>query len=152
MIVTLKSENSFSSVGEEVRTLVNLPSHILHEKARQYDWQGTGILSLKSFWRGKALYNVGTGRYVIDSNYYLLLNHGQPYAITIDSKTEVESLCVFFDQDFAEEVYRNFSLKSEQLLDELTPSQPLPVIFFQKTYSHDEQLLPILRQIRASLT
>lgn len=53
-------------------------------------------MSVKSFYNGTAEYRLNSGTAKVDSQRYLLLNDNQPYTITIDSTSEVESFCVFF--------------------------------------------------------
>jgi hypothetical protein len=50
---------------------------------RQYNRQGTGCLSIKTFAGGAALYNVGRGRFRVDEHSYLLLNQNQPYEMAL---------------------------------------------------------------------
>jgi hypothetical protein len=71
-------------------------STILHARSRYHEWQGVGLLSLKTFYGGEAHYEVADGRYRVDDHCYLLLNAGQEYAITVDAPTAVESFCLFF--------------------------------------------------------
>src|SRR5262245_52882207 len=76
---------------------------VLHEKGHhQYYWRGEGWLSIKSFCGGEAFYNAGPGHFAVDDDHYLVLNHGQPYSITIDSEAPIESFCVFFESRVAE--------------------------------------------------
>jgi AraC family transcriptional regulator len=125
-------------------------SYILHERASQFYGEGTGWLSLKSFYGGQALYNVGRGGFRLDESAYLVLNHGQKYAITIESDTPVESFCLFFAPGLAEEIYRNLSLSPGHLLAEPAPPLAAPLTFFERTYPHDGLLSPLLNQIHHS--
>lgn len=127
-------------------------SFILHEKGyRRYHAEGTGLLSIKSFYNGQAVYDVGRGCFAVDDSSYLVLNHGQPYAITIDSAEPMESFCLFFAEGFAEEVHRSLSTAAARLLDEPEARKASSVNFFEKIYPHDEVLSPALRQFRAAL-
>ncbi|MDQ2714386.1 MAG: AraC family transcriptional regulator [Chloroflexota bacterium] len=127
------------------------PSYILHEKTRQYHWEGQAPLSIKAFFSGQALYSVGSGYYAVDDASYLLVNHDQPYAITIEADTAVESFCLFFEPGFAEEVYRSLSTRPDTLLDEPERLDCAPLHFFERTYRHDDLLSPALFQLRAAL-
>jgi AraC-like DNA-binding protein len=153
MIVTLKTNlvRPPSDSGTPAEASGNA-SFILHEKGyRRYDAEGTGLLSIKSFYNGQALYEVGRARFAIDENSYLILNHGQPYSITIDSASPMESFCIFFAGGFAEEVERSLSTNTDRLLDEPIGFSIAPINFFEKTYPHDDILSPTLRQLRAAL-
>jgi AraC-like DNA-binding protein len=125
-------------------------SFILHERSREYFWQGAGPLSIKSFYQGRALYQTGGSHAAVDDQHYLVLNAGQPYTITIDADEPVESLCVFFADGFAERVQRDVSSPPEALLDD--PAAPVaPLSFYDRTYPHDDTLSPALRALRAAL-
>jgi AraC-like DNA-binding protein len=121
---------------------------VLHEKARYYHWRGSGLLSIKSFYNGRAFYNIGKGAFLVDDLSYLILNHEQEYEIFIDSESEVTSFCVFFADGFAEDVGRNFLEAPESLLDNPVRQDLAPLSFFQRTYSHDLLLSPLLKHIR----
>jgi AraC-like DNA-binding protein len=153
MIVTLKT-NPFHlrPVNAATQEAFGNASFILHEKGyRRYSAAGAGALSIKSFYNGQAFYEVGRGRFAVDDSSYLILNHGQPYSIAIDSKSPIESLCIFFAGGFAEEVHRSFSTSTTRLVDAPEmPSAP-SLNFFEKTYPHDDVLSPVLRQLRVSL-
>jgi len=153
MIVTLPPSQARpnSNYGESPGTLGNA-SFILHEKGhRRYNAEGIGSLSIKSFYNGQAFYEVGRGRFAVDDNSYLILNHGQPYSITIDSASPMESFCIFFAGGFAEEVDRSLSTTTVRLLDEPVAFSITAINFFEKTYPHDSILSPSLQQLRALL-
>jgi len=146
MVVTLPTTSS--------RRQTNCARHssfILHEKGRQHHWEGASALSIKSFYHGQAFYNVGTGCHAVNDDSYLVLNHGQPYSITIDAPQPLESFCIFFADGLAEEVYRGLVAKSTNLLDEPEMPRVEPVHFFERTYPHDEVLTPALLHLRAAL-
>ena len=135
-------------------TVVQLPSNesgfVLHEKARRHYWEGTGLLSIKSFFNGQAFYNTGKGLYAVNDSSYLVLNDRQPYSITIESERAVESLCLFFKAELAEDVFRSLNSKPEKLLDCTFTSSKSNINFFDKTYPHDEILSPALLSIKSS--
>lgn len=126
-------------------------TYILHERAREYYGEGTGALSIKSFFHGQAFYEIGRGRYRLDDQSYLVVNQGQPYAVTIDSATEVESFCIFFEAGFAEDVSRSFLTPTDRLLLDPEPRASTPITFFERSYSHDGSLSPALFHLRAML-
>jgi AraC-like DNA-binding protein len=123
-------------------------SYILHECARQYYGGGAGFLSIKSFYSGQALYNVGQGHFLIDESAYLVLNHGQPYAIAIEADRPVESFCLFFAPGLAEEVRRSLVTPTDPLLAEPHRPAASAIIFFERSYPHDNILSPLLKELR----
>jgi AraC family transcriptional regulator len=121
---------------------------VLHEKERSYEGGGAGWLSIKSFRGGRALYEIGQRRYAVDDARYLVLNHQQAYTIKIDARQPVESFCVFFAPGLAESARQSLTLPDDRLLD--LPEAPAPLLFFEKTYPHDDRLTPVLQHLRAS--
>jgi AraC family transcriptional regulator len=148
MIITLK----LTATDDAPLAPFGPATHIIHSRARYHHWEGVGALSIKSFFNGQAYYESGEGRFVVDDGSYLLLNQMQPYSITVDSATPVESFCLFFEPGFAEETYRALATRDEQrLLDEPTPPSLSPINLFDRTYAHDDLLSPALLGLRATL-
>lgn len=135
---------------ERVRVPPDSCGFILHETGRRHHWEGVGLLSVKTFSRGRALYNSGPGLYGVDENSYLILNDAQPYSITIDSDRPVESFCVFFKSGFAEQVYHSLRSTQRELLDDPEPPDRPRVGFFDKVYPHDDILSPALLSLKSS--
>lgn len=136
--------------GDRVRVPPDSCGFILHERGRRHHWEGVGLLSVKTFSHGRALYNSGPGLYGVDENSYLILNDGQPYSITIDSERPVESFCVFFKSGFAEQVYHGLCSTQPELLDDPEPPDRTRVGFFDKVYPHDDILTPALLSLKSS--
>jgi AraC family transcriptional regulator len=142
MMITL---NLNGDSGEQIG--LGQATHILHERAFRHRWQGVGPLSIKCFFGGRAFYEVGVGRYAVDDSSFLILNEGQTYLVDVDSETEIESFCIFFEHGLAESVQRSLSAKTSQLLDD--PAKPSRATnFFEKNYPHDDILSPALLRLR----
>lgn len=127
---------------------MTFPGTILHERAREYYWEGQGNVSLKSFYAGRALYTLGQGYYAVDDRCYLLVNQDQPYTIAIEAEEPVESLCVFFEPGFLEEVQRDLVSPTHILLDEPASPAACKLHFFERTYTRDQQLAYALARLR----
>lgn len=97
MIVTLESQFAQSQLDDVGRQApVAVSSFILHERSREYYWEGQSLLSIKAFFSGRALYTLGSGYCAVDDTSYLIVNQDQPYTIAIESDAPVESFCLFF--------------------------------------------------------
>jgi AraC family transcriptional regulator len=145
MIITLKA--GFIDGRPNGKVQLGDANHILHERASRHHWHGVGALSIKCFFRGRAFYDVGVGRYAVDDTSYLILNHGQTYSINVDAQNEIESFCIFFEHGLAEELQRSLTTKTTKLLEE--PEKPgFAVNFFERTYPHDDILSPALLHLR----
>lgn len=122
---------------------------VLHEKARVFHWSGQGSMSIKSFYNGTAEYRLNSGTATVDSNRYLLLNDNQPYTITIDSPTEVESFCVFFTPELIKRSVFEYLSTEHRVLDDPSVLTLESVEFLDKTYCHDDLVTPTLWALRA---
>lgn len=121
---------------------------ILAARSCQHHWSGAGALSIKTFVNGEAYYEVGAGRYLVDDQHYLILNHGQEYTVTVDAPAPIESFCLFFAPGFAEEVHYSATTPGARLLDNPVAPAQASLQFFEKTYPHDDILSPNLAQLR----
>jgi len=125
-------------------------SFVLEARAKQHHWRGAGLLSIKSFVGGSALYTIDGGTFLVDDERFLIFNHAQEYEITIDSDTPVESFCVFFDSRLAADAVRNQKSTPDRLLDDPFDGSAAPPLFFERTYPHDALLSPALVHFRAA--
>src|SRR5690349_18705315 len=127
-------------------------SYILHEKGyASYYGEGVGLLSIKSFFGGQAFYEVGRNRYVVGDGAHLVLNHGQPYNIHIDSDAPMESFCVFFAEGFVDEVRHSLTTSDDHILADPFKPTTTPMQFFEKTYPYDAFLSPAILYLRANI-
>jgi len=117
------------------------------EKARKYQWHGECFLSIKSFFNGKANYQVRQREYEVDKTNLLILNECTKYRLTIDSPEETESFCVFFAPEFVTGAISEINATDEQLLD-LNIIGDDGIKLFERNYVHSgttSQLLKIGR-------
>ncbi len=124
---------------------------LLRATARHHYWEGTGTLSIKMFRYGRAFYQSGGGTYAVEDDRYLILNDSQPYSISIESPTPVESFCIFFPAGFAEAVNFSLTTPNQNLLDNPSASTA-PLLFVDRTYPHDDVLTPAVRQLQTLCT
>ncbi len=122
--------------------------YILHERASHYYGAGTGLLSIKTFYNGRAHYTSEGGHHAADDRSYLILNHNQPYTVEIESVEPVESFCIFFAPDLVQRIYQNMSESWEQALDSPLRRASGSPQFFDKTYPHDDLLSPRVQRLR----
>ena len=121
---------------------------ILHARAKEYHWEGAGLLSIKTFSGGRAHYRVGSAHHAVDDASYLVLNRGQTYTIDIQSRQRVESFCLFFAAGLVEDVQRAMTSPVEHLLDQPRKEEVPTVCFFEKNYAHDRIVSPALSRLR----
>ena len=120
---------------------------IIWGRARDYHVREfPGPLSIKSVVSGSAVWETREGRFDVDPDSYIVLNHGQPYSITVESPQIVETFCVFFQRGFVEDAYRTLSTPANRQLD--APfSEPASAGFFERLQPHDAAIVPRLRSM-----
>jgi AraC family transcriptional regulator len=150
MIVKLKTRAASAGVRDRSRGPLGDACYVMSERSRLHFYSGAGPLSIKSFYGGRALYDVGAGRYGIDDRCYLILNDRQSYSITVDVHEPLESFCLFFAPGFAEGIVARMVSRTERLLDD-PDSSAAPIAFVERTYPHDDVLSPALDRLRSAL-
>jgi AraC family transcriptional regulator len=105
-----------------------------------------GPLSIKTVARGTAEWRVGKSRFEVDASSYLLLNHGQPYSITIDAPEPVETFCIFFAKGFVEDAWRSVVTPEQALLDD--PLREIQLGFYERLRPRDSAVSGILEKTR----
>ncbi len=103
-------------------------------------------LSIKTMSNGQAIYEIEGGRFAVGDDSYLILNQSQPYIIDIQSPTVVESFCLFFPDNWVEDVAFS-AAKSDDLLLDSVPNQK-SVYFFERLHPHDVLVTPYIRQLQ----
>jgi AraC family transcriptional regulator len=109
-----------------------------------------GPLSIKAVLRGTAQWTAGRARFDLDAASYLVLNHDQPYSITIDSSEPVETLCLFFARGFVEDAWRSLTSPAAALLDDPTPCKSIEV--FETLRRRDRGISKLLTQIHCAIS
>lgn len=105
-----------------------------------------GTLSVKCMFNGKAIYEAAGSQITVDDSRYLILNHAQPYTITIDALERVESFCVFYPDIWAQDVMQGLTSTDDLLLaNPFAPEQP--VLFYELPHHHDDCVTPIMRRL-----
>ncbi|GAB5476025.1 MAG: hypothetical protein Mars2KO_41240 [Maribacter sp.] len=120
---------------------------IIHQEAKTYQWSGECYLSIKSFHKGKADYEVKQRAYVVDQKNYLILNECTAYRLTIDSRETTGSFCVFFSPEFVAEVVSEWNSSDRQMLD-LNPKSYGGLRLFERNYPHQGPVSSLLHSGR----
>ena len=117
---------------------------VIHQKAKQYQWYGECFLSIKSFYNGKANYQVKQREYEVDKTNFLILNECTEYRLTIDAPHETESFCTFFAPEFVNRTVAELSASDEQLLD-LNMKLGNGIKLFERNYVHNGVVSQLLK-------
>jgi len=77
-----------------------------------------GPLSVKCVVRGAGRWQTEDGDFHVDENALLVLNHRQPYDLTIDDREPVSTCCLFFARGFTESVIQSAARPIELAIDD----------------------------------
>lgn len=117
-------------------------------------WGGneTPWLSIKCMFNGPAYYETDdNGRFRVDDERYLILNHNQAYTIHKPAGVPVETFCIFFPPDWANDILQTLTRPGSQLLDTPFPKNQQPIQFFEQSYPHNPIVTPYLRHLRQQI-
>jgi AraC-like DNA-binding protein len=103
-------------------------------------------LCVKSVARGCAVYGTRHGRYLVDTDTFLVLNHGQEYSLEIAAGSDTETVCPFFQPGFLGHVANCQNAEPSQLLDEPVRAGQDPQ-FVERLYSMNEG--PVAARLKA---
>lgn len=99
-----------------------------------------GCLSFKTILKGEEWYGINKRKLAIRPGQFLILNNEQNYSCKIDTMDKVRGLSVFFQKDFAAQVFQD-TLKSEvELLDNPFYKNNEQPEFFQTLNGIDPEL------------
>jgi AraC family transcriptional regulator len=126
------------------------PNAILTGVGRRYWVPGfDGPLSVKSVVSGAATWQTSLGHHRVAPGELLVLNHGQRYAMRIDTATPTETFCLFFARGFVAEARRARMASTERLLDD--PDPRAHDVELVEAVTPMPSLAPILQNMRALL-
>ena len=108
-------------------------------------------LSLKHTLQGEEWYKVDGTELKIDDRNFLIVNNEQTYSSYVQSKSEVESLCIFFKNGLFEEVFTYWNAQEDQLLDDPHLIGPIDLSFVEKRYPMSPDLKELLTSMRIKL-
>ena len=122
---------------------------IIHNKAKKASYpEHKGPLTIKCPLKGKETFVTPERKFIVDNDNYLILNDGQTYSCSIDSKEDVEIISVFFRPQFAEEVLGSLINSSDKLLEMDDIETDQPVFFLEKLYKQDRYITPYIMKFR----
>src|ERR1051326_1558237 len=103
--------------------------HFVHDFA--------GPLSIKSVTEGSVAWKSGGRELVVNRDSFLVLNHGEIYSLSIESRMPVATLFVFFQDGFVESVHG--SLRCADV-----DPEPAPAHFLGCLHPRDGRIPPIM--------
>ncbi|HYF30390.1 MAG TPA: AraC family transcriptional regulator [Chitinophagaceae bacterium] len=117
---------------------------LIHAKAKEIFYaEHWGPMSIKCAFNGNEVYELGSCRYRVDDQQFLVLNEGQTYTSYIHATTVVESMTVNFSRFFVQEVWNgNAAVAFSEDRDAHYP------VFCERLYQHNSTISPYLQLVR----
>lgn len=110
-----------------------------------------GSLSVKWMAGGWGLWETDGGRYRVDPECYLVLNHGRAYSLLIDTDEPREAFCPFFAAGFVEGAHAGMTAGVPALLDAPFDGARSSVTFAEHLRPADDGVISALRRMRAGV-
>jgi AraC-like DNA-binding protein len=104
-----------------------------------------GPLSVKCVIHGAGQWRTEDGDFRLDEHALLVLNHRQPYDLTIDEREPVSTCCLFFAGGFVESVFESAARPVEAALDD--PAGAPSMSFMPRLETEASGLLGRIRQV-----
>ncbi|RPI19741.1 MAG: AraC family transcriptional regulator [Ignavibacteriae bacterium] len=120
----------------------------VHFKTSKYNCpEHITTLTVKFALNGSAHYKTPSGDYILNNN-YLIINAGQTCSYQIDSSQKVESISVYFNSDFVNEVLGNLITPEDKIFHPFITKNHQPIHFFERLYSIDNFVMPVVMKMR----
>lgn len=147
MLVTIRHASDRITGGSSLLGIARHSSILLNAISEgRYYWSGVGSLSFKFAIQGESRYRVDNRYLLADNSNFLVLNHGQPYEVEIESRVVTETFCVFFGQPLVSDVIWNRGSTPERRLE--VDAHSYSPEFFQGTRGVSRSLLTHLDTLR----
>jgi AraC-like DNA-binding protein len=121
---------------------------ILHKRETDCHCIAGGSLSIKMARDGRILHHIDHRLHALDDDGYLIVNERELYNVTKEAPHPVEAFSVYFESGFAEDAARSLDNSPQILVDNPFGDNNGVVQFFERIYSHNEIISPIMRRIR----
>ncbi len=126
-------------------------SAVLNGVGRSYRVDGyRTTLSVKWVVTGSALYRTPQGRHLVTPDSFLVLNHGQLYAMEFEGRQQTETLCPFFQEGFLGRVADARRRSTAEQLDDIEARAP-GMGFVERLYPLTGPLARALARIRSGV-
>ena len=125
---------------------------IIHAEATRVRYpKHSGLLSVKCAFTGKEIYEIHGISYTVDGSSYLIVNGNEHYSSYIESRKKVESLAIFFSNEFVQDALSIKNCSIEGILDASYYSYPNNIPLFTKLLPSDDLLTPLISELRNTL-
>lgn len=144
------AHSPFTAVYVEPKQRSRESTHIVYGRVKQFQWEGAGLLSIKTAFEGDFLIESGGGLHHLEPSRYLVINRGQSYKTLIDSSSPVETLSVFFEPKVVRDSVRTFAAGHADQIDDPFGDRFDDPVFFERCFEPDtvmEQLVRIHEEL-----
>ncbi|MEO8147563.1 MAG: AraC family transcriptional regulator [Bacteroidia bacterium] len=97
-------------------------------------------LAFKSIFKGREFHEFDRNKVAVSEENFLVLNNGQQVKCYADDDNDIESLSIYFADDFADKVLAGLTLDDDKLLDNYDHFNPQSIYFFEKLYPYSDEI------------
>lgn len=105
-------------------------------------------LAFKSIIHGRELHEFDHNKVAVTRDNFLILNSGQQVKTYADEEQNIESLSIFFADNFAEQVLSSLTFDDDKLLDNYDHFNPQSIYFFEKLYPFSSEIQNTVARIK----
>lgn len=93
-------------------------------------------LAVKCTFKGREFHEFDRNKVAVSTDNFLVLNSGQHVKFYADDDRKIQSLSIFFADDFAEKILSSITFDDDRLLANYDHFNSQPVYFFEKLYPY----------------
>lgn len=105
-------------------------------------------LAFKSIINGRELHEFDQNKIAVTRDSFLILNNGQQVKMYADKQENMQSLAIYFADNFAEQILCSLTFDDDKLLGNYDHFNQQPIYFFEKLYALSSEIQSTVGQIK----
>lgn len=110
-----------------------------------------GVLSIKSTDVGEEIYETDKKIFTVDANHLLVLNEGQEYSSYVKPNSKAKSFCLFFGNQYVQDVYQTIKSPIEKLLVEKPEIATSSIVVSEQVIQENKTVLNMLKNMKMTI-
>lgn len=132
--------------NEQIKSIPKSNNTVIHSKVKGFEhlFCKEPTTSLKYVISGEEAYRIDGHTYRVQSDEFLIVNHGRTYEGNIDKRCETEGVCVYLHNDMIGDVFRVLDQSALELLDKPFEEDLQKMEFLENIYKSNSSILGIM--------
>lgn len=131
-------KSPWSAAFVDPKQRVTSKSHVVFGMVSQFEWKGSGLLSMKTVLNHHVDIHCGGGIHRIEPDTYLILNKGTEYSFLMKGGQPIQGLSAFFDESSIRAAIDTRNAQAQ--LDSPESSKSASLDFVERLYPNDAAL------------